>query len=180
MSIKDTTLLRLGLFITIIADLFLLVLDSHYIIGVFLFSIVQILYIIRYDNKNTKRQIKFFITIFLSLLLIYMALDFFIIEVDFLLLVGLFYAICLIISVLKGIKAYENNSYPSPNKYLIAIGMIFFLFCDINVFLYNFLGSIFISSEIVEKLYNISFIAMWLFYLPSQVLLAISGHKFSK
>lgn len=73
----------------------------------------------------------------------------------------------------------KNKLYSSPNRNMIAIGMVLFLFCDINVLLYNLMGMISSSSEFIKQLYNISSVSMWLFYLPSQILLSLSGYNFS-
>jgi hypothetical protein len=168
LSYKDIHLLQIGLFITIFADLFLLILDSHYILGMILFSIVQIIYSFRYDFRNVKPIIRNFIIIFLGLSLFYLILNRFI-NIDFILIVGVFYAICLLISVGNAIKAYKYKLFPKPNRQMILIGMILFLLCDINVALYN------ITREFV----NISSVSMWLFYLPSQVLLALSCYNYN-
>lgn len=175
LSYKDIHLLQIGLFITLIADLFLLVLDSHYILGIFLFSIVQILYSFRYEFRNFKFTIRNFSIIFLGLSIFYLIINKFIIEIDFLFIMGIFYAICLLNSVVKAVKSYKYKTYPAPNRQMILIGMILFLFCDVNVGLYNILGYI----NKTGLLYNISSVSMWLFYLPSQVLLALSGENYN-
>ncbi|MCF6461313.1 lysoplasmalogenase family protein [Clostridium sp. Cult3] len=170
LSYKDLHLLQVGLFITLIADLFLLILDSHYILGIFLFSIVQIIYSFRYELRNLKLAIRNFIVIFLSLSIVYFIVNKLVIELDFIWIMGIFYAFCLLNSVAKAFKAYRYKIYPKPNRHMVLIGMILFLLCDISVAMYN------IFSE--GLLYSISSIAMWLFYLPSQVLLALSGYNY--
>lgn len=50
--------------------------------------------------------------------------------------------------------------------------------CDVNVALYNIIGFISLTGKFINLLYDISSISMWLFYLPSQVLLSLSGYKF--
>lgn len=178
LGVNDVFLLRLGLFITIIADLFLLVLDSHFILGVFLFSIVQIIYIIRYDNKNIYLKFKKFTALLLILIFMYGIINSFIVKIDFLIVIGFYYAITLLTSFIKSIKACKYKIYPSPNRYMIVMAMILFLLCDINVFLYNLIDFIPLSAQAGKTIYNISSISMWLFYLPSQVLLSLSGYKF--
>lgn len=178
LGVNDVFLLRLGLFITIIADLFLLVLDSHFILGVFLFSIVQIIYIIRYDNKNIYLKLKKFTSLLLILIFMYGIINSFIVKIDFLIVIGFYYAITLLTSFIKSIKACKYKIYPSPNRYMIVMAMILFLLCDINVFLYNLIDFIPLSAQAGKTIYNISSISMWLFYLPSQVLLSLSGYKF--
>jgi hypothetical protein len=55
---------------------------------------------------------------------------------------------------------------PSPGKIMIPLGMTLFLLCDINVGLYN-----------LSNGNNIFRILIWVFYLPSQALLALSAKK---
>lgn len=175
LSFKDLHLLQFGLFITLLADFFLLFTDK-YILGIFLFSIVQILYSFRYEFRNLKLTIRNFIIIFVGLSIVHILLNKFVVELDFIWAMGLFYGICLLTSVRRAFKACRYKIYPEPNRQMILIGMILFLLCDINVALYNILG--YISKT--KIFYNISSVSMWLFYLPSQILLALSGYNFNK
>lgn len=171
LNVKDLKLLQTGLFITLIADLFLLILGRHYIFGILLFSVVQIIYSSRYGFTNLKINIRNFIVIFSSLFIVYLVVDKLIFKLDFIWGMGLFYGICLLNSVIKAAKAYRDRLFPKPNGHMILIGMVLFLLCDINVALYNILNE--------GLFYNISSISMWLFYLPSQVLLSLSGYKYN-
>lgn len=173
----DISLLKAGLFITLFADLFLTVFN-YYTLGVALFCVVQILYSIRYEALKISETSLKFIIIFLSLMFIYLIVNLFIIKIDILFAVALFYAICLIISVRKAIRVCKNNLYPCPNKYMIAYGMILFILCDINVALYNVTEVTGISWTFIDIVHNISGLSIWLFYVPSQLLLALSGYNF--
>jgi len=116
-------------------------------------------------------SIRNFIVIFSSLFIVYFVVDKLIFKLDFIWGMGLFYGICLLNSVIKAAKAYRDRLFPKPNGHMILIGMVLFLLCDINVALYNILNE--------GLFYNISSISMWLFYLPSQVLLSLSGYKYN-
>lgn len=176
-SNKDRSLLTLGLFLTVIADIFLLLLDNYYIFGVGLFSMVQILYSIRYKTNHSKTILARFSLLFIVLLIFYIILDTFIIEVDFLIVLSLYYAICLLSSTKKAIDLHRKKTFPKLNSKILALAMILFLLCDINVGLYNIVKSISISNSLTISLANISSISMWFFYLPSQVLLSLSGYR---
>jgi len=156
-----------------LADLFLLIIDNYYEVGIAIFSIVQITYSIRYDVENGKKTVRNCIICFLILLLIFIVANL-ITEVPFIILLALFYGICLITNVIKAKKAYINGVFPKPNGVMVVLGMVLFLLCDINVALYNVLGTFYIN----EPLYRISSVSMWLYYLPSQLLLSLSGYKF--
>lgn len=122
---EDKLLLQSGLCITIIADFFLLFTD-YLILGVGFFSIVHILYAIRYERNKVRFTLIRSVIIFLIITGLYLIINFFYIKVELLFLVASFYAISLIISVAKAIKAYKYKLFPYPNKYLIILGMIFF------------------------------------------------------
>src|SRR5699024_1089336 len=103
----------------------------------------------------------------------------FIITIDLIYVVGFYYTIALITSVIKAIKICKYDYYPAPNKHMIAWGMIFFLLCDINVGLANVQKVISISPGLLKRFLDSSYLLIWLFYLPSQVLLTLSGYKYS-
>lgn len=173
----DKHLLQSGLFITMVAD-FLLLLTDYFTLGVGIFSIVHILYIIRYERNKSKLFLIRMIFFLLIILGIYLAVKFLIIEIKLLFVAALFYAVALIISVIKAIKSYRHKLFPYPNKNFIALGMVLFLLCDINVGIFNITILTNNPSDITSLLYNISGLLMWFFYLPSQVLLSLSGYDF--
>lgn len=168
-------LLQVGLFLTVIADFILLILDSYYEFGIAIFSAVQITYSIRYGVGNKRNTIKKYIIILGIIFVIYTIVNTFL-KIDLLIPISLFYGFCLIINVYKSIIVYARNLYPKPNGAMVVVGMILFLFCDINVAIYNIIRSTYFLFNTL--LYKISFVSIWLFYLPSQVLLSLSGYKF--
>lgn len=163
---RDIKLLQIGMFFTLIADLFLVILDYH-IAGVITFAIVQMIYITRYTEGKSSYIIKGLIGGFISISIIYFVINRYVIKFEYLILIGFFYAICIFISILKSIEARKKNTYPKPNKNMIIWGMILFALCDLNVALAR-----------IESIHNISSSLIWIFYLPSQVLLSLSGYKY--
>jgi len=63
----------------------------------------------------------------------------------------------------------RRKAYPHPNRVLIPLGMLLFMLCDINVALINIL------PEGAGR--GAAGILIWVFYLPAQALLSISGKK---
>ena len=57
---------------------------------------------------------------------------------------------------------------------LFTVGLIVFALCDINVLLYNLPDYIDIRSHFILSLLDFAGNAMWAFYLPSQVMIAVS------
>lgn len=160
----NSGLLITGLFFTVIADYIFLICKNYFPLAIGLFSIVQVLYMIRYNYNNKDKNTFYLILSFIIIFSIYFTINIFIKEIKIIFPLGLFYAISLIISLKEGYIQYKYNLYPSPNKDFILLGMILFLLCDINVAIYNTIG----------KMNLIVFILIWIFYLPSQLLLALS------
>jgi len=171
---KDKALLQLGLLITVFADFCFLIID-YYVLGIGLFCLVQVIYYNRYKGYRSYRYplviLRFTITLIL-IVTIYLVLNLVTIKIDFLYVIALFYAICLISSIIESIRTFRDNTYSYPNKHMILLGMLLFLLCDINIAISN------ITKEISIVVHNISGILIWVFYLPSQVLLSMSGYKF--
>ncbi len=156
---KDIFLLRVGLFLTIVADFFMVYLDKN-AIGIFFFCMVQITYAIRYDRKGALITAKA-LTCMIGTVLIVAT----IFRPDGLYILGAVYSVCLGTSVYKALALWRKGYYPARNKWLINVGMILFLLCDINVALSYTLGN------------RIFFALIWIFYLPSQILLVTSGSR---
>lgn len=175
----DSLLLQSGLFITTLADLCLLMLKYN-TLGVALFCIVQIIYCIRYSPTKAYSTLVRFLIIFELIAIAYIAISFFIGDLDILFAVAFAYSICLTTSVVRAIKACKDNLFPEPNKYMISYGMILFLFCDINVAITNILKLLNSSSLSINYAYNTSLFLIWFFYLPSQVLLSMSGYDYAE
>jgi hypothetical protein len=76
------------------------------------------------------------------------------------------YAVALLFSAASSVL--HRSRYPSPNSVMVPAGMILFLLCDINVGLYNLPLSF---RPVFQTL-------IWVFYLPSQLVLALSARSF--
>ncbi|MDP4089740.1 MAG: lysoplasmalogenase family protein [Bacillota bacterium] len=179
LNLTDISLLQLGLILTAICDLCLLILD-YFTIGVALFCIVQILYSFRYIPDKVRSTIIYFATAFLVVLLIFLISEALFGRLNILILIALFYAVCLVTSTGMAIYGCSHRLLPVPNRYLMAFGMIFFLLCDINVGLYNAVRMLGNPTGTLRSIGNISNFLMWFFYLPSQVMLSLSGYDFKK
>lgn len=163
----DFALLCTGLIFTAVGD-FCLILMNYPIAGLIFFAIVQTLYSIRYSSKyKFVLFVDFILIILLSFTLAILKIN------DLLLFFSIFYAFSILFSCSNAVFAFIRKKYPSPTKYMIVAGMLLFLLCDINVALRN-------SSLLWINLYNaeLSYYLIFLFYLPSQLLLSLSGLNF--
>lgn len=136
----------LALMLTAAADLFLLVLGRYLEWGVLLFIGVQTLYA-RQIARDTKGTLALRVVLVLAFWCVLWGLD---MTEPLYLLVGIYFPQL----VCNAILAYRKDK-------LFALGLTLFIACDISVGLWNLIG--------------IGGTAMWAFYLPSQVLIALSG-----
>ncbi len=179
----DTNILRTALLFTLISDLFILILD-YYIIGLITFCVVQSLYLIRlviWGNQMDltgaiQRIVKKFIRNLIISLLIIAFLIVIKIRMEWLILISCFYFIAMIFNVSDSIIIACR--YKIKSRILYAFGMVLFLLCDINVGLFNISGFLTVDGNWFASLYKFSALAMWMFYLPAQVAISLSGHAF--
>lgn len=150
-----------ALLLTATADFFLLVLGQYLICGLLLFICVQALYAwrIHLDTATTGllRCIVPLVVWFSLWRMELMSMEY--------LLAGLYFPQL----VCNAVLAWR---LPSPWGRLFALGLILFVGCDVCVGLWNLPG----IPEAVEQLAGYG---MWLFYLPSQVLIVLSARTAS-
>ena len=149
-------LFRLSTLFTLIADLFLLVLDSNYELGVTSFIVVQIIYVILLNGLDTN-YFKQFLFLRLFILVIGLVILYLTNSLSMLNVLVIIYFSNLFVSAIE--------SFLTKNK-LLFIGLSLFVCCDVCVGLHNLNVSNFI--------YNFATFMMWVFYLPSQVLIVLS------
>lgn len=171
---RENYILFSGLFFTAVSDYFLLF-TENFTFGMLTFCVVQILYLVYLyflgeGRRGVAGRLLVNILLWAAVLLILWVLQ---VPVDLLLVTAAFYFISILHNV---ITAAGNARHKSDKRNLIfAIGMFLFLLCDINVGIYNMNGFIAVGSTAFQKVYHFSEIAMWMFYLPAQVCISLSG-----
>jgi hypothetical protein len=176
----DINIVRTALLFTVISDLFILILD-YYIIGLITFCIVQSLYLIRIGIWRNRMDLtvgiggiinKFIRNLIVSfaIISILMILK---IKIEWLILISCFYFVSIVFNVSDSLTIARKSKV--TNSIIYAVGMILFLLCDINVGLFNLSDFLSIDSNWFTALYHFSTVAMWMFYLPAQVIIALSG-----
>ena len=162
----DGKLVALCLALTALADLFLLVLDRDYAAGIALFCAVQLLYALRI-RRARRRPPSLLPRLLLSggaalALLLAGRLT------PVLLLVCLYFPQLLL-------NALESRALPpTPQNRLFCAGLFLFLACDVCVGFHNSPDYLpFVPPWVTA----FSQIAMWGFYLPSQVLIVFSVRR---
>ncbi|MGN0812340.1 MAG: lysoplasmalogenase family protein [Candidatus Coproplasma sp.] len=169
-SSRDNAVMLAALFFTAISDLFILVLDKYYEVGLVTFIIVQTLYLYRLYADRLK---KVFITlgvrigVMVAIIITFAALG----KLNLLVAECAIYITMLVCNVADAFIVCRKG----VKDLLFAIGLLLFLGCDICVGLHN-LGSV-LGVTLPGWLVQFVSVAIWAFYLPSQVLITLSVNK---
>ena len=152
-------LTALALVLTGAADTFLLELDAHYAAGVLLFCGVQLCYFLRLYPKGRRSLWGARLGLFLLSLGALCALKL----LTALNILALFYFSNFLCNALLSLGC------PGRWARIFSAGLCLFLCCDLCVAAYQFPGSL------PDTAFQAARVGMWLFYLPGQVLIALSG-----
>lgn len=150
-----------ALFFTLAADTFLLLLDSHYALGILLFCVVQALYLIRLARATGGQTLwPLRLALLAAAPLPLRALGL----LNGVNLLALFYFLNFLCNVVLSFRA------KGPAMRLFSVGLTLFLCCDLCVGAFNqpSLIPVFLREPVR--------VGMWLFYLPAQVLIVLSAH----
>ncbi|RDU22638.1 lysoplasmalogenase family protein [Anaerosacchariphilus polymeriproducens] len=167
------SVLTFALGFSAIADIFL-IFTSYFSIGIFFFICVQTCY--RYILSGKKGVFKMYVFCFIVCAISYTILIILNLSVNITTMIAIFYSCFLICNVIKAcLKAFTSNQ---TSLTIFCAGIILLFLCDINVGLYNSKAIFnydfsFIPSFFIE----FSTIGMWLFYLPSQIIMALLSLK---
>lgn len=171
---RRTVFISLALFFTLAADTVLVLLNRYYLLGVLLFCVVQTFYALAVGTgiRDWLVRIGNFLLLAGGLVLLRMGTA---------LNIASAYSITQLALNALGAWILLKRSKESGNEeenrsafMLLTAGLILFFCCDVCVGIYNL-------SFGVPGLKTISESAgflMWVFYLPSQVLLVLSGRRF--
>lgn len=155
----DSAHVFLALSLTVVADAFLLLYHRH-TVGIFVFMLVQLIYIKRYDENVFKKVVWLVpIALILNVFGVGNPRNIF----------ALTYGALILTTFVTTFK----TTLPMPNVRYVQIGMVLFILCDIHVALFNILPR-------SASYFGIASVAIWFFYVPAQVLLALSGWHLSE
>lgn len=168
---KQNDLRMEGIICTLYADTFLLLLDSYYNIGLIFFNLTQFFYFLYIRNNNLKIKNIIIISCFI---LFFFIVGIIINQQD----------VCLSISyisifIFNIITLMIKKDKTKVDK-IFLLGLILFILCDNNVFLFNLGNYISLPKYIYQLFIFLGQNMMWFFYLPSQVIISISILKKEK
>ena len=156
-------------FFTALADLFIFVIDDYYEVGVTSFILAQICYFVRiYTVLGKKPYISIAVRLGLSgIVMLVLALTG---SLDALTaLVAIYFPMLVINAVESAFLIKISKIY-----ILFFVGLLLFIGCDVCVGLNNFSM---LGIELSRGALNFVGVAMWAFYLPSQVLIVTSARE---
>lgn len=159
-----------GLAFTVCADYFLVVCSPiQQLWGMVFFLGAQSLYA---AMLHTSRPNKIHLYVRIALIAVAEAITAVILKdkTDALALISICYYVNLIFNIILAFLQFR--SYP-----LFAIGLVFFLLCDTVIGLQVMSGAYLPLSDTLRNIIFAPFNLAWLFYLPSQVLIALSSRK---
>lgn len=163
---------QIGLICTVCADYFLVYLaDIKQLPAMIFFSVTQISYFLRlyFDDTNATRR-KWHVIIRASVSVAVIAVTAAVLgeSCDALALVSMFYYANIVLNLVFAFADFKNNR-------IFAIGILLFVLCDTVIGL-SFVNSYLPVNEnsFIYKIIYPGFDLAWVFYLPSQALIAVS------
>lgn len=164
---RDAILLRSALALTVLADLCIGILDQ-FLVGTAIFAVVHLIYVSRHRQgiRSARDELKIAIPV-AAIGITIMAFSAPSMQRAGLLIPSLIYSVPLMASLYAGLGVYVRDFYSPRQKHRIAVAMVLFFITDILVAHVNAAESGNLKSMLGT--------AVWILYLPSQYLLAISG-----
>ncbi len=162
-------LVRLGLLLTLVADYFLVIEDNSHLLGVETFLLVQLayfVYLLFREERASVRLANFLTRILLCAVLLSAAYIILGEETDTLSLVSVVYYANLLANIVFAFMCGRKER-------IFAIGLALFALCDLCVGIES-LAYFYLNTDISSFFYNDRLNLSWLFYQPSQVLIALS------
>jgi len=164
----DSNCLAFAMLFTLLADVFLVPIFIP-VLGVAFFCVVQVLYCARY--ATARRHLRILPAAVLP------GVAAFIFTRDALITIAAVYAALFLMSITFCVMMFAKKRYSAPNRHLMLAGMLLFMLCDICVAIFN---SHMILDNVSPALIDGARSAIWLFYVPGQVFLSISGYRFKR
>lgn len=170
----DYNIMRLAFVSTLTADYFLTLHSKEQILGTFLFFLSQLMFFFRIHlsyQRIKPKILSLYAFIFMFLLMIAFLM---IRRIDLLLLVSLLYFTFLLLNMIF--------SWITHKKYIwFTLGLTLYVFADLMVAMHMADPYITFSDQsIMHYLTSTSINLIWLFYLPTQVFLALSAKYYQK
>ncbi len=167
---KSGTLLTAGLACTVAADVFLVVCSPiERLWGMVFFTLAQTMYAIKLHLESRNKKVlvlRVVLTVAIESAALIVLKD----KLDVLAAVSVFYYANLFVNIIEAFTVFKKGR-------LFAVGLVLFLLCDTVIGL-QVMSDLYLQipeSSVVYKILFMPFNLSWFFYLPAQVLIALSG-----
>lgn len=176
----NTMITLVALCFTAFSDYFLLVRNDHFLIGILSFIVVQLLYMIRIQRmreRMIRRELVVRACIFTGIGIMAAAVIHkigrkFDRESIVMAIAAGWYIFNLIMNAIRAGRLAIEKGKPDPATVILALGLMMFIGCDLCVGANNLYAY---GVEVTPMLQRFINVAMWGFYLPSQVMITISA-----
>lgn len=165
----------IALTVTLAADFFLVLIDRFWLTGVILFCVVETTYAIQLERDafnifSVKKTAHIATSVFTRILL-FMIFIYVLYHVSYLNTLSAFAVLNM--AMLTGNAVFAWIAYGKKrdlSSLLFALGLLLFTGCDLSLGLRNFC----FDMTGMDGMYRICAFLVWVFYLPSQVLIVLS------
>lgn len=183
---KESAVLTAAMFFTAFSDYFLLLDNNNLVPGLLSFCAVHTIYLYVITNGNLKQTLKYLLIRIAAAAVLSLGLrlggvisfdkDINLMPLVFLVILYGFSFISNIFTLMTLVmdKTIKDKKCLFDRPVLFLIGLALFILCDLNVLIYNLGDFISVSSSFYPALRDASYILMWGFYLPSQVIIVLS------
>ena len=151
-------LITAAMVFTLAADNLLLMANSDYALGVAFFCVVQAIYFYMLYRENGKTLLPLRIILFALALILLWKMN----MLSGLNVLAAFYFTSFVCNVIQSF---------GTGRRLFSLGLVLFLCCDVCVGIFN------LPQLAGTGIYSFAAFGMWLFYLPAQVLIVLSGRR---
>ncbi|MBE6015831.1 MAG: hypothetical protein E7241_10825 [Lachnospiraceae bacterium] len=175
---KDSLIIAIALTFTVIADYFLLFPGNDVWIGLISFKMAHTMYLYVISEKNIKvTLVNFLIRLLVAVGLFFLMQGTEGYDSKTLYLLSL-YAVSFAMNIVYAIfRVIKNRQMTCPISYAkLMAGLLLFAMCDISVLIHNTGGPVF-ATDLSRTIFWLSGVLMWVFYLPSQIIIAMSTFK---
>lgn len=173
---KRSVYIVAGLFFTVVSD-YCLLLTDFYTIGMLSFSVVQTIYS-RYCSKSWRQfAVKTIGNVVLIVGVLVFSNGILRVHIDCVFLLSVYYFVHLVSNVICSFRRHLHERGDKERK-IFAYGMLLFFLCDIHVAIFNASDYLAVGQvPVYQILFKVASVAMWFYYLPSQILIAYSDKK---
>ena len=157
---------------TLVSDYFLVLIHNN-LVGVFTFCFVHITYIFRVSNDR-RQSLEWVLAPFLAGGFFYFVLG---ASVPLIGILAVIYGTLFGVNIAEHIKYYRSakaDALPMTNRRIMLAGLILFALCDIHVLMFNLPHYL---PQVPQAVGEWGRMWIWVFYAPSQLLLAVSAAR---